>query len=337
MMAALMATMLPTMILSGFIFPDRQHAGPLQVLCRLLPATHFLVVLRGIMLRGRELVPAADGDPGGQAVCCWRRDPQLPSAAGVGAMRVLRTLVRKEFRQLRRDKALLRLVLVLPMIQLLVLSYALNNDLRNVRVGVLDEDRTPLSRASSSTPSRQSDVVRRRARPPPAATTWARLLQRRPLRPRAAIPAGFARDVAAGPLARARAGTSTAPTAASPAAAPATPRPITREAARLARPRRRGRHGGGDPWCASSTTPSWRAACTWCRAIIVMLVTIISALVTGMAVVREKELGTLEQLHVTPLTPLQFIAGKTLPFALIALVDLVAGDGLRHGLVPRAA
>ena len=57
--------------------------------------------------------------------------------------------------------------------------------------------------------------------------------------------------------------------------------------------------------------------------VIVMLVTIISALATGMAVVREKELGTLEQVQVTPLTPLQYVVGKTLPFGLIALFDLI--------------
>ena len=51
--------------------------------------------------------------------------------------------------------------------------------------------------------------------------------------------------------------------------------------------------------------------------VIVMLVTIISVLVTGMAVVREKEIGTLEQVMVTPLSSFGFIAGKTLPFAVI--------------------
>ncbi len=56
--------------------------------------------------------------------------------------------------------------------------------------------------------------------------------------------------------------------------------------------------------------------------IIVMLVTIISALVTGMAVVREKEIGTLEQVLVTPLTSWQLIAGKTMPFAVIAFCEL---------------
>lgn len=57
MMAAIMATMLPTMILSGFVFPVASMPLPLQVLCRLLPATHFLEVLRGIMLRGENWHP----------------------------------------------------------------------------------------------------------------------------------------------------------------------------------------------------------------------------------------------------------------------------------------
>jgi ABC-2 type transport system permease protein len=58
MMAAIMATMLPTMILSGFIFPIASMPPPLQVLCQALPATHFLVVVRGIMLKGQNWYPA---------------------------------------------------------------------------------------------------------------------------------------------------------------------------------------------------------------------------------------------------------------------------------------
>jgi ABC-2 type transport system permease protein len=57
MMAAVTATMLPTMILSGFLFPVSSMPAPLQVLCNLLPATHFLEVLRGIMLRGENWHP----------------------------------------------------------------------------------------------------------------------------------------------------------------------------------------------------------------------------------------------------------------------------------------
>lgn len=57
MMAAVTATMLPTMILSGFLYPVSGMPRPLQVLCNLLPATHFLEVLRGIMLRGENWHP----------------------------------------------------------------------------------------------------------------------------------------------------------------------------------------------------------------------------------------------------------------------------------------
>ncbi len=57
MMAAVTATMLPTMILSGFMFPVASMPAPLQVICRVLPATHFLVVLRGVMLRGVNWFP----------------------------------------------------------------------------------------------------------------------------------------------------------------------------------------------------------------------------------------------------------------------------------------
>src|SRR5208283_2448118 len=56
--------------------------------------------------------------------------------------------------------------------------------------------------------------------------------------------------------------------------------------------------------------------------VIVIVVSLVSLLLTAMAVVREKEIGTIEQIMVTPITPVEFILGKTIPFALIALVDV---------------
>jgi ABC-2 type transport system permease protein len=55
-------------------------------------------------------------------------------------------------------------------------------------------------------------------------------------------------------------------------------------------------------------------------AIIVMLITL---MLTSMAVVREKEIGTIEQIMVTPITPTEFILGKTLPFAVIGFADVI--------------
>jgi len=59
--------------------------------------------------------------------------------------------------------------------------------------------------------------------------------------------------------------------------------------------------------------------------ILVALVTLISTLLTAQNIAREKELGTLEQLNVTPITRGQFIAAKLLPFWVLGLIDLTAG------------
>jgi len=57
--------------------------------------------------------------------------------------------------------------------------------------------------------------------------------------------------------------------------------------------------------------------------VIAIIVTLITLMLTSMAVVREKEIGTIEQIMVTPITPLEFILGKTLPFALIGIGEVV--------------
>jgi ABC-2 type transport system permease protein len=59
--------------------------------------------------------------------------------------------------------------------------------------------------------------------------------------------------------------------------------------------------------------------------ILVALVTLIGTLLTAQNIAREKELGTLEQLNVTPITRGQFIAAKLLPFWVLGLVDLTIG------------
>jgi ABC-2 type transport system permease protein len=57
--------------------------------------------------------------------------------------------------------------------------------------------------------------------------------------------------------------------------------------------------------------------------VIALLVMLITLLLTSMAVVREKEIGTMEQIMVTPITPREFILGKTVPFILISFIDVI--------------
>jgi ABC-2 type transport system permease protein len=59
--------------------------------------------------------------------------------------------------------------------------------------------------------------------------------------------------------------------------------------------------------------------------ILVILVTIISLFLTAMNIVREKEMGTIEQINVTPIRKYHFIVGKLVPFLIIALVELAFG------------
>ena len=57
--------------------------------------------------------------------------------------------------------------------------------------------------------------------------------------------------------------------------------------------------------------------------VIALLITIMTLILTSMAIVREKEMGTIEQLMVSPLKPFELILGKLAPFAMIALIDVV--------------
>jgi ABC-2 type transport system permease protein len=57
--------------------------------------------------------------------------------------------------------------------------------------------------------------------------------------------------------------------------------------------------------------------------VIALIVTLITLMLTSIAVVREYEIGTIEQIMVTPIRPIEFILGKTVPFALIGFADVL--------------
>jgi ABC-2 type transport system permease protein len=63
-------------------------------------------------------------------------------------------------------------------------------------------------------------------------------------------------------------------------------------------------------------------------AIIALLLLVITMILSSMAVVREKEIGTMEQIIVTPILRSEFILGKTIPFVIIGFIDVVVVTGL---------
>ncbi len=236
-------------------------------------------------------------------------------------------LVRKEFRQIRRDPAVLRLIFVVPLLQLMVLGYAANLDLERVPVAFLNQDNTAESRALIDAFLATTTFV-----PGPAAADPTEL-QDHLAHDRADltvwIPRGYARNLADGrtaPVAITVDGTNSSSGGKAAGYAVGI---VRREAERLAT----GMGGKITGPRVTATTrffynPELQSRVYMVPGILVILVTIISALLTGMAVVREKEIGTLEQLMVTPLKSGHLVAGKVLPFAILSYVTLAVSTTL---------
>jgi ABC-2 type transport system permease protein len=90
----------------------------------------------------------------------------------------------------------------------------------------------------------------------------------------------------------------------------------------------------GDKWPQNFTTPLALDNRAWFNpnlisrhsmvpGVIAMVVLLVSLMLTALAVVREKELGTMEQILVTPIHPIELMLGKTIPFMLISLAEVV--------------
>jgi ABC-2 type transport system permease protein len=251
------------------------------------------------------------------------------------AVRRVVTLVRKELRQLFRDPKTKRIVFASPILQLLLFGYAVTTDVRNVATFVVDHDRTAVSRAleESLTAGGWFRVVGRSDRSADAGAA----LDRGAAVIGLEIPAGFARDLAAGRGATVQVlvdGTNSntgtvaqgyaariiqqfgadhpAATAAWLVSSEAGP-PAPGTAA----------PGGVDLRARAWFNPALESQVYNVPAIIGVLLLLMSLLLTALAVVRERELGTLDQLLVSPLSAGELMLGKTIPVALITLVDLV--------------
>jgi ABC-2 type transport system permease protein len=70
--------------------------------------------------------------------------------------------------------------------------------------------------------------------------------------------------------------------------------------------------------------------------VVVNIIMIVTVMLTALAIVREKEIGTMEQLMVTPVRPIELMLGKTLPFALVGIVQtiLITAAGMLIFRVP---
>lgn len=235
-------------------------------------------------------------------------------------------LLRKELLQLLRDPRSRRMLIIAPILQLLVFGYAVNTDVRHARTFLLDADRTAESRAlvAALTSSAYFDVTMRSDRP----ADLTRALDAGDVLIGVHIPRGFAADVARGrPTTVQLLVDGASANTANVALGYATQiigRYGQRRGAEIAA-------RAGVPASAGGVTfdvrvwynPNLSSRDYNVPAVMGNIVMLMALLLTSLAVVRERELGTLEQLMVSPLRPMELMLGKTIPSALVAMFDVL--------------
>jgi ABC-2 type transport system permease protein len=237
-------------------------------------------------------------------------------------MKRLLALVSKEFRQLSRDHLTLRMIVLVPLMQMIIFGYAINFDVKHLPMVVLDDSRSFESRefVAKMTASQYFDVVGgvssfdelRRALDSARASV-ALVIDRR-------YGENLRRGVPAHALLIVNASDSTTSTQAmSVAAGIANAVSIQNLAVRA---RWRERELPVDMRVRPWYNPDLRTANFIIPGLLAIILTFSLISFTAASIVRERELGTLEQLQVTPLTRAQLIVGKILPFLLIGYIQL---------------
>jgi ABC-2 type transport system permease protein len=237
----------------------------------------------------------------------------------------LGAVVRKEVLQLRRDTRSLILAFVLPIILLVLFGYAITWDVRHIRTAVVDYDRSPQSRDLLATlrASGYFDLVRELPRAADAAPAF----ERRDVQLVLVIPPDFSADLGAGRTARlqalvdgADANTATIVLAYAQGTVQAWSSRVLLRGTRLALP-------------LTAESRVWFNEELVSRNMIVpglvaVIIAIIASMLTSLTIAREWERGTMEQLAATPVTRIEVVAGKLIPYLVIGLTDVVMSSAL---------
>jgi ABC-2 type transport system permease protein len=243
-------------------------------------------------------------------------------------MRRIRFLIWKELIELRQDPRLFAIVVMAPIIQLFMLAYAATTDVRNVPVVIADADRSGASRElvrrfDASPNFTVVDVVA-------GVNDVDRFLERGTAWIAVAIPAGYGRAIASDRPATVQmiadgsdsnsAGVSLG-YATSLLSGYAQEMAATRAAAAAGAPSQP--VGSIEPRIRVWFNPRLESRDFMIPGIVALLLLVVTTNLSSMGIVREKEVGTLEQLNVTPLRRSELIVGKLLPYALVGLIDVV--------------
>ena len=240
-------------------------------------------------------------------------------------MHVLWRVIVKEFLQIRRDRKMIPVIFVAPVVQVLVFGFAVNTDVTDVPTVLVDQDRSAASRdlVSRFVESGYFELV--------GVEGQAAGIDRWLVTGRAqlglVVSPGFGVDVAAGrrtALQFVVDGSDAASANVALGYAGALARGFGAEL-QLQRLRAAGglaRSGQVELVPRVFYNPDLKSRWFYVPAVLAMILMVMTMLLSAMGVVREKEIGTLEQIIVTPIRPWQLLVGKLAPFAIIGLFQM---------------
>ena len=235
----------------------------------------------------------------------------------------LRSMIRKEFVQMRRDPATLRLVLVVPIIQLLTFGYAIRTDVRNLPTTVFDQSRTQESRAFVQRLTATGNFVQRGE-----VSSYAEALRQIDeghVRSAVVIPSDYAQSLKRGRTAPVQVLVDASDPSASQSAIGAAQLVGQRINLEIVQSRVGAAATIGqavDVRVRPLYNPALKSSVFVVPGIIGMILSNILIIITALTVVRERETGTLEQLIVTPLAKWEIMLGKIVPYVFVGYIQM---------------
>jgi len=241
---------------------------------------------------------------------------------GAGIRRsLLWPMLRKEFIQMRRDRLTFALIIGIPIIQLILFGYAVRTEVRNLPTVVLDESRTAESRSLVSVMEQTQNFriagnVQSRA----DVKKW---IESGHARAAIIIPPDFQRNIKSHRTAEAQVIVDAADPLASSSAIGGAALAASVRATAIANPTG-SRPPPLDVRVRPWYNPALRSEVYIVPGLIGVLLSLTLLLVTSIAIARERERGTFEQLVVTPISKTDIMLGKLLPFVAVAYLQMTS-------------
>lgn len=243
-------------------------------------------------------------------------------------------ILRKEFRQALREPRMRALLIGPPLIQTIIFGFAVNLDIERVRLGWMDLDRTAESRELRH--RFEGSPVFTIGREAASEAGAQALLDRNETQAVVRIAPGFGADIRSGKQTEVQilldgSNSNTAAIIGNYATSVVARRNqellAQRQKQKLVDRTAAGpvllRIPGVQPVRRVWFNPELKSRNYFVPGIIVNIITIVTLMLTALSIVREKEIGTMEQIMVTPIRPIELMLGKTIPFAIIGMLDML--------------